>query len=148
MGIIRFFRDNFVDTLLVPLIGPTMHQPSLLLNGYGASFLLGMMSVGSRAFLSFAQQRCLKFDWFCQQCSLGASTASALKVLQHHCQLASISWYMYLAVPTNHASHYWRLLLWVPSLPLPCLWPFHWAFLLWLKSSAHSHHDCLSVFLR
>ena len=54
MGIMRFFRDNFVDTLLVPLIGPTRHQPSLLLNGYGASFLLGMMSIGSRAFLSFA----------------------------------------------------------------------------------------------
>ena len=32
---------------------------------------------------SIVQQWCLPFDWFCQQCSLGAYTASTLKVLQH-----------------------------------------------------------------
>ena len=40
--------------LLVPLTGPTMHQPSLVLNAYGLSFSLGMVSIGYRAFAQFA----------------------------------------------------------------------------------------------
>ena len=90
-----------------------MDQPSVALKVYNPAFLLTMMSVDSRAFAQFATiTNPTEMSSFCQQYSLGASTASNLKVLQHLlCKLVSTSWYIYLEVPTNHISHHWHLVL-------------------------------------